>query len=121
MNIVEVICGMAGCGYSPFPMEKSYYERVRRTGETWYCPGGHARCYNDGKTADEVEIDRLNARIREMYERFGEQLQAAWDRSHQCPWPGCRDYVYASRDSMYGHMRRAHGMPVAALVLEEAS
>lgn len=45
---VTVNCGPkdrgGGCGL-PFAMTKQFYDQTHRTGETWYCPRGHARVW----------------------------------------------------------------------------
>ena len=119
MKTVEIQCCVAGCGHSPFPMAESFYERARRTHEFWHCPAGHAQHFTgeseEERLSREVKtLRRQLATVRELYER-------ADALARKCPWPGCRSYVYSSRDSMYDHLRRTHGMPVVAEIQEEAS
>jgi hypothetical protein len=63
MRIVEVTCGVSGCGYSPFPMEENYHARVKRTGEWFHCPAGHDIHYNQGLTADQKRIKELESQL----------------------------------------------------------
>lgn len=118
MKTVEIQCCVAGCGHSPFPMAESFYDRARRTHESWHCPAGHSQHFV-GKSEEEKLRDALA-----LAERSKKTLERWWERARdegrQCPWPTCRSYVYASRSSMYDHMRRAHDMPTVELV-EEAS
>lgn len=116
MNTVSITCYQKGCGYSPFPMEKGFYERARRTHESWHCPAGHAQHF--AGESDEDRLERENKHLRRERDRWQANYERAWRDARICPWPTCREYVYSSRDSLYDHMRRAHGMPTVALVRE---
>jgi septal ring factor EnvC (AmiA/AmiB activator) len=48
-----------------FAMPSHMLARVRKTGETFYCPSGHSLVYNGGKSKAEKEAERL----REMLEQ----------------------------------------------------
>ena len=120
MNVVRVTCARSGCGYSPFPMDEGVNQRARRTHETFHCPSGHPNHY-----AGESDIERLEREIRWLKQQLARtvsrgQYDQAVAESRRCPWPTCREYVYASRQSMYEHMRRQHDMPTVVLVAEEA-
>ena len=117
MQIVTITCCEPGCGYSPFPMEQGFYNRAQETHEWWTCPTGHKQHFvgeSDKDRQHRLEVERLERRIADW--------EGAYNRvsaeSRRCPWPTCRDYVYASRDSMFEHMRRIHGMPLLAAVRE---
>lgn len=126
MKIVEVSCGKAGCGYSPFPMEENYYNRVKRTGETWYCPGGHPRCYNKGKTREEIQretISRLEKQVDHLRRNVNNQVRWRHEAEAErwiCRWTGC-GFWGANLHGLRTHMRASHGMPTLAQIEEVAS
>jgi hypothetical protein len=117
VNTVAITCCVEGCGYSPFPMERGFYDRALHTHEFWHCPAGHSQHFvgeTDQQKRHRLEVERLNQQIAN-WRRHAEALEAL---GRTCPWPTCREYVYSSRDSLYEHMRRTHGMPTLALVRE---
>ena len=126
MKIVEVSCGKKGCGYSPFPMEENYYDRVRRTGETWYCPGGHPRCYNGGRSKEEIQADeiaQLEKRVEHLRRNLDWQVTYRHEKEAErwiCRWTGC-EFQAANLHGLRTHMRATHGMPTLAVVEAEAS
>lgn len=101
MNQDCCICGVDIC------LSDSMYHELRRTRASFYCPAGHSQQFTGG--CEHEQTARRQREAREHYER----------ESRRCPWPTCRVYVYSSRDSLYHHMQRAHGMPTLAAVREE--
>jgi hypothetical protein len=98
-------------------MERGFYNRALHTHEFWHCPAGHSQHFvgeTDQQKRHRLEVERLNQQIAN-WRRHAEALEAL---GRTCPWPTCREYVYSSRDSLYEHMRRTHGMPTLALVRE---
>lgn len=59
----KVSCCTEGC-YATINLAPKDYERLKRTGEWFYCPAGHKQHFT-GKTEDQKEIDRLKSEIRE--------------------------------------------------------
>lgn len=115
MNVVAITCYKPGCGYSPFPMERQFYERARETHEYWHCPAGHQQHFV-GETETET-LKRENLRLRGDVTRW--RRRAEWAESYtRCPWPGCDD----DREMRKGgplsiHLQRRHG----ALTLAEVA
>jgi hypothetical protein len=117
VRIVEVTCGVSGCGYSPFPMEENYHARVQRTGEWFRCPAGHNIHYNQGLTADQKRIKALESDLafwKEMADDYRGQRDLA---VRSCQWIEC-GFVAKDWTGLRTHMRARHGMPTLAAVQE---
>ena len=114
-------CPREGCGSSPYPISTDFIDRCRKTGETFFCPQGHAAVCNGGKTADEQRIVRLNARIKSLQRE--KKVAVEWrdeelrrlERS--CVWIEC-GFIAAGVMGLRAHMRMTHGMPTLAEVAE---
>lgn len=114
-DVAWITCATAGCGHSPFPIDKQFEQRARETHESFYCPAGHSLSWKI-----ESRKERNHRLVVEQLKRESRSWEAGYYRerreARRCPWPTCRTYVYASRDSMYEHMRRIHDMPILAAV-----
>lgn len=94
---------------------------LRATGETFFCPSGHRNYFPDG-CEHQQELKEEIERLRTMVWRVSNMADEFYAETKQCPWPGCRDrYTYATRGTMYAHMRRVHDMPALAEVHVEQS
>lgn len=51
VSAVMMVCGKCGI---PFSVPTNYHNKLRETGETWYCPNGHARVY-DGISINDLK------------------------------------------------------------------
>lgn len=116
----EIACYRNGCGQI-IVAHTDVLSRWRRTGETFHCPGGHAQCFNGGKTADQKRIVALEAeveRLRGRMEWWREREEETRRELHRCRWTGCT-YQADTADrydfrALWSHMRAAHGMPSLA-------
>lgn len=70
VEYVRVTCGRDDCDQS-FAMTRDFYDETKRTGQTWYCPKGHPRCWG----GDTTETKLRDARARETALR--DQLEAS--------------------------------------------
>lgn len=112
-----VTCYKAGCGYSPFPMERGLYDRCVETHEDFICPNGHRQQFA-GESQRE-RAGRLERRI-EHYRLVIVDLRDMLNQARcRCPWTGC-GFQSTSEQGRSTHMQRMHGMPTLA-ALEEAS
>lgn len=114
---ITVSCGAHGCPTGLFPMTMDMYERVRRTGEDWYCPSGHCRHYPLGPSELDLEREKVAVLQRQLKER-----EALWQAARPlCRWYGCEQYGlrFASEQGLAIHMQRKHGMPTWAQAAEE--
>jgi hypothetical protein len=110
-------CPTKNCGYSPFPMDKGYRDRVKRTGERFICPAGHGIVFNGGLTADQKRIEELTREIV-WYKADNEQLRDIRRRLEvTCQWIEC-GFMASSQAGLHTHMRARHGMPALAALRE---
>lgn len=116
-DVVWVPCATASCGYSPFPMDAQFVARARETHESFYCPAGHSLSWQVESKMERKHREEIE-QLKRQIESWASGYEREHDESRRCPWPTCRVYVYASRDSMYEHMRRTHDMPLMAAVRE---
>lgn len=124
-------CATKGC-YATICLDPKSYDRLKRTGENFYCPAGHSN-YFPGKTDEQKKIDELDSRCF----RLGREI--AWRRKNydlvigvlrRCPicaatpgrfvrverrWP--EEGVAAVRDWLLHHLAEAHGADVPAPLL----
>ena len=116
-DIVWETCIYKGCGYSPFPMEANYYERCRKTGETFRCPAGHQMVYNGGLTRDQKRIKELTSELS-FWKETAEDYRLQRDKAlRACQWIQCGFHA-SDRAGLHTHMRARHGMPTLAEVAE---
>lgn len=111
-------CPHSTCGNHVYVPE-SQYERLRETGDQFFCPAGHGQSF----TARPV-LDKQKQRA-ELAERRAAEAIAAADRARvqaqlaarTCPWPTCDGRVLASPKGLRQHMVKAHGAPWATAEL----
>ncbi len=60
LAFVTEIC--PSCGI-PFALEKTFWKNIKRRGDTFYCPSGHAQAYRKS------DIDILNDKLKAEAER----------------------------------------------------
>lgn len=99
-------CATPGCG-NVICLTPAMERRLRESHDTFVCPLGHKQSFR-GKSDDEKRIDELERDVRWWRATYNEMRCTA----RTCPWPTCRTYVYSSREVLYAHMRREHGMPL---------
>lgn len=73
---VVCTCGADGCDQE-FAMSRRFYDKTRRTGQTWYCPSGHPRAW----TGETTEQKLVAAQARSQH--LQDQLIAAEAEAEQ--------------------------------------
>lgn len=121
-------CCYEGC-YATICLSPKNYERLRRTGEWFYCPAGHQQHFT-GKTDEQKQIDRLQSRLDTAFHEISwrtrnyETLVGVLRRCPICAatpgryvrverrWPG--EGIAAVRDWLVAHLAEEHGADVPA-------
>lgn len=103
----ELACAAPGCP-AVIVLHRDQEQRLRRTGESFYCPAGHSQHFT-GKTAEQREIERLQKVERWLEEALHERLDELQHRS-SCPWEDCprASYPYATWRTLLRHLHSYH-------------
>lgn len=70
----RVTCAQENCG--TFVMDEELYNKLKRTGETFYCPEGHPQHFT------ETTANKLRSRISDLKEKI-ERVQSRLDRKKE--------------------------------------
>lgn len=81
-DTVRINCINDKCG--TFVMDERLNARYKRTGETFYCPAGHAQHYTGESTESKLkkknkELKRKIERLEERVEKYRDHLSDQWD------------------------------------------
>lgn len=114
MGVVQ--CCHEGCAHR-ICFEEGVYQRLRDTGEWWFCPAGHRQHFTDTKESRQRQrIEQLERLVRS----HEDWLEGAWDRYREeraahtetrrrartCPLCGT---VFRTPRRIPDHLVEAHG------------
>lgn len=109
LNHVHIACATPKC-HATITVHVQEEERLRRTGETFYCPAGHSNFFPRGKSKKDERIEQLerqlsSARIdaaswRDTSTRYREALlhDAQTCPFESCGWRGTRRLPWFASD-----------------------
>ena len=105
-------CPTATCGNHVY-VPVAQYERLRQTGDRFYCPAGHGQSFTARPVIDaRVKRAKEAEAALEQERRFAKAAQERAERAARtCPWPTCEGRVLASPLGLAQHMVKAHGAP----------
>lgn len=69
----ELVLVDAGCCGIQFGMPRRFYDARLKDGATWYCPNGHPRCYNKGKSKAERDLEQAKAEAIRLQARLDQE------------------------------------------------
>jgi len=111
-EMAPMICGECGIEYD---IPQARYNDLKKTGDTFYCPNGHARVFRVGPTEDQKTIENLLAALNRTQVRMDEvwsELRDAKAATRRCPL--CLQGLYrgnktdVARARMVEHLTTAH-------------
>ena len=104
--MTNMTCGECGIAYS---MPDAKYADLRKTGDTFYCPNGHARHFVVGPDEKDRLIERLRDQLRDSGDKYCALVDERdeWrDRARYCVLCGFRvARANASASTMESRMR----------------
>lgn len=105
-------CPTSTCGNHVYVLE-SQYERLRETGDQFFCPAGHGQSFTAKPKIDaqkkrlaelETQVERERKRAELKQRKLDEAVRT-------CPWPMCDGRKLASERGLRQHMVKTHGAP----------
>lgn len=145
LNHVHISCPRKGC-YGIVTVHPQEDERLRRTGESFYCPAGHSMSFTPGPTKDQKRIQELERAVanwrsrtdewrdtweeeRGLRQQLAHSLQVCplgcgWHGRRRLPWQPDEEAVGRFLDrvgqDLTEHLLREHNATRAPVALLEA-
>lgn len=95
LNHVHIACASKGC-HATITVHEQEEARLRRTGESFFCPAGHSNYFPRGKSEKDKRIEQLEGWVETLQETIssrnediGRYRDALLHDAQTCPFADC--------------------------------